>query len=801
MRRTQGRVTGDDIRSAGLRRWDGRARVTTDWINLFHEPELCWPTGDCLVYLREPGQSSRGPAFRVHTAFLKVKGFETLVDRCLTRNSIHAEAQCVLPNCPGCDPQQTLLELYIPAPHGAGLEDIFDYHVTTRNFFAWLYNRPLAGRALGKALADLKARIDVYRPDDTSQNALEVVSYAEQQKYLDFRECVDHALAALYLAETLQIQDLWVDAFAHCVGMSHRGLRSSIEYEVTSTKSKALINRARLEMDLRLDRVYKSVVDFFESEVRVGFLGLPQPARDHLFKFRAFLRKFYVDKHLCWPPDGFESDATRQKIYSAIFSDFKNLYQHLVDPESSTSLGESDVTKSGGICTHQVIQAFDIKHRYEPLAHPLPLLPKGPDSAAGQRQPLQRRLSWNPIQKRKADREARKMQDKQALITASNRDLLVMDCPLVRRFSEFEESTVDDELVGLSVIEGRKVRWLMVYAVLQTFHAIAQPPVQVRNTNNLTYSLCCQPPKRMPWQLTPVPDVRSVGRVSSQLIPDTSYSHTNALKSSTGEGMVRGRSAKARRRTTLPAHLPGSLKASLTSKTPPGSRSSSLRRLISRRAQSVVDEMPSKRPAFCEIFVEGYGNGLNEVNAEKAAPGAMELAAEQDVVEHPIQEERNEPHELVGDSVHELASDEIKAPPPLPPSDGSATTPVSMSRESSAASIASNWSKTSDKSDLGPTTPTSDAVCSLKEILHTTSSAKDLKSVTKQTSQSLVHNATDSTTIVDDEEDDPMQMPSVHFNTQTWDMILGQIPVSESPREPSTAPAGVAAAAPLVARA
>lgn len=252
MRRVQGRVTGNDIRSAGLRRWDGRARVTTDWINIFHvcfppesatpetdpslnqEPELCWPTGDCLVYLREPGQSSRGPAFRVHTTFLRVKGFESLVDRCVVRNSIHASVQCALPNCSGCDPQESVQELYIPAPHGATLEDIFDHHITTRNFFAWLYNRPLAGRTLGSALSALKARVDVYRPDNSSQNKLEVLSYAENQRYLDFRECVEHALASLYLAEKIQVEDLWVDAFAHCVGMSHRGLRSSREYPVST---------------------------------------------------------------------------------------------------------------------------------------------------------------------------------------------------------------------------------------------------------------------------------------------------------------------------------------------------------------------------------------------------------------------------------------------------------------------------------------------------------------------------------------------------------------------------------------
>ncbi|KAL2444222.1 hypothetical protein ABEF95_015964 [Exophiala dermatitidis] len=785
MRRIQGRVTRDDIRSAGLRRWDGRARVTTDWVNLFHEPELCWPTGDCLVYLREPGQSSRGPAFRVHTAFLKVKGFDSLLDRCVTRNSVHATAQCVLPNCPGCDPHQALCELYIPAPHGAGLEEIFDHHITTRNFFAWLYNRPLTGRTLGRALVYLKARIDVYRPDDSTQNTLEVVSYAENQRYLDFRECVDHALSALFLAETLRIEDLWVDSFAHCVGMSHRGLRSSIEYPLVSSKSKGLINRARQEMDLRLGRVHQSVADFFETEVTCSFLELPQPARDHLIKFRSFLRQSYVYKYGCWPPDDLEDEALQQVIYSTIFSEFEILYQYLVDAGSSTGLGESDITQSGGICIHQVIQVFDMKHNYEPVAHPLPLLPKARQSSASQRQPLQRRMSWNPIQKRKADKEARKVQDKQALISATNRHSLVTDCPLVHQFSDFEERTIDDDLEGLSLVEGRKVRWLLIYAILQTFHAISQPPQQVRNTANLTYSLCCQPPKRMPWQLAAIPNVRSIRRTTSELIPDTSYSHTNILQSSpTGENTTaRSKTVKARRRTTLPAHLPGSFVGSMTSKTAtPTSPTSSVRKLMSLRPHSFINEMPPKRAPFCEIFVEGYGNGLNEVKQDKPNPPtvlASTAESEATAVDLVVADERNnnEPHELLGESLHELPSNEIVSAAMSSPSGGSASVSLSVSRESSTSSASSKWSKTSDRSDcddLDPITPTSDVVCTLREVLHSKHGAEG----THQTS-SLPHAARDADAALVDTpkaEDDPMQMPSVHFNTQTWDRILGQIP-------------------------
>ncbi|KAI1627414.1 hypothetical protein EDD37DRAFT_260887 [Exophiala viscosa] len=804
LRRVHGRVTRDDIRSAGLRRWDGRARVTTDWVSLFHEPELCWPTGDCLVYLREPGQSSRGPAFRVHTAFLRVKGFDSLIDRCMMRNSFHTARQCVMPNCPGCDPYQTLLELYIPVPPGLGLQEIFDYHITTRNFFAWLYNRPLSGRTLGKALAELKKRIDVYRPDNSTQNMLEVVSYAENQRYLDFRECGDHALAALYLAEELQVEDLWVDAFSHCVGMNQLDLRASIEYATVSPKSRALVNKSRLEMDIRVQRLQNSVINFFQDEVSASFLGLPQPARDHLEAFRLFLKETYIKVFGSWPPQDFHDEHIKNDICTILFTDFQNLYQYLVDPESTTNMEETDISKTGGVCTIQNIQAFDAKYDYEPLAQPLPLMPKYPDSDSDKRAKSQRRKSWNPVQKRKADKEARKLCDRHALVAATNSDLLVMDCHLVRKYAEFEQQTIDDDLEGLSTVEGRKVRWMLVYAVLQTFHSISPPPKQVRNASDLTYSLCCRPPKQMPWQDKPIPTIRMVDeRRLSLLVPDQSYSHTNTTPPS-GEPISRGRSLKARR-STLPAALPSSPTDSLATKTSPLSRSSSLRRLMPRRHQSAMEQMPPKRPTFCEIYVAGYGNGLNEVEQDYVV-SPVELTAEPKQADSPVERRYSAPQGHL-DDVHELDADEgqhfralplSQSSPALPLSEGPQVPPRSgsiqalplsqstqslpqaqaMSRESSNASRSSHWSQESSSDDLSPTTPATDAICTLREILQATGLSRypDKTCIPDPKTFTVPSSSTNHVTIVDHEVDldDPMSMPSVHFNTLTWDRILAE---------------------------
>ena len=121
-------------------------------------------------------------------------------------------------------------ELYIPAPSTLSREEAFQYHITTRNFFAWLYERPLVGERLGQALISLLERMDHYRPDQ-EQNLTEVLAYIDDQGYSDFRHCSDHALAVLQFAEKHQLRALWTDAFVHCTGMND-DLDASVEFEV-----------------------------------------------------------------------------------------------------------------------------------------------------------------------------------------------------------------------------------------------------------------------------------------------------------------------------------------------------------------------------------------------------------------------------------------------------------------------------------------------------------------------------------------------------------------------------------------
>lgn len=81
-------------------------------------------------------------------------------------------------------------------------------------------------------MVDAVTKAYTYRPNHAELNNRDMLAYLDRRGYMDFRECVDHALAVLQLAESCRMESLWVNAFSHCVGM-HHGLRASIEYNVS----------------------------------------------------------------------------------------------------------------------------------------------------------------------------------------------------------------------------------------------------------------------------------------------------------------------------------------------------------------------------------------------------------------------------------------------------------------------------------------------------------------------------------------------------------------------------------------
>jgi hypothetical protein len=112
-----------------------------------------------------------------------------------------------------------LYELFIPAPYEYVKEAAFRWHLTTRNFFAFLFGKPLVGVHLGKTLIELRERIHLFRPGNHN-NDNDLLEYLENLGYLEFAHCPDYSLGLLQFAEQYELKELWIDAFAHCVGMN-----------------------------------------------------------------------------------------------------------------------------------------------------------------------------------------------------------------------------------------------------------------------------------------------------------------------------------------------------------------------------------------------------------------------------------------------------------------------------------------------------------------------------------------------------------------------------------------------------
>jgi hypothetical protein len=383
-----------------------------------------------------------------------------------------------------------------------------------------------------------------------------------------------------------------------------------------------MILKARLEMDVRLDRVSRSVINFFGLDLSGAHLGLHQTAREHFDRFRSFLHAYYIETYGFWPPASFQTGLQGQRtLYRSMYSDFRSLYHYLVDPASAPSITNSSMPAGGGLCVLQTIEAFDARHHFETLPHPMPLIPSPEDAEKALHLPREGRKSLNPIRRRRAEREFREAVSARALIDASNRDWSVSSNPLVRRVEEFETRNVSDEFEDVSLVDGRKVRWILIYAILQTLVSVTYAPKEVRHPEGLAYALCCHPPKIMPWLIGEAGAAKRAKNklklVTTELEPDINYLQTSSSSSSLSSRAVKERSK--------------SVPLSIVSNT----STSSLRGLLMSRSTSAKTKTVSKAP-FCEIFVQGYGNGLNEA---KTAPDIQpdDIAPENGPDQHDMQ--------------------------------------------------------------------------------------------------------------------------------------------------------------------
>jgi hypothetical protein len=96
--------------------------------------------------------------------------------------------------------------------------------------FAWIFKKSLVGSQLGTSLVQLLNSMNEFRSEGTDSIA-DIVEFIGDAGYAEMRNLPDHALAILHFAEHFHFRDLYIDSFAHCVGMNEILLESP-EFEV-----------------------------------------------------------------------------------------------------------------------------------------------------------------------------------------------------------------------------------------------------------------------------------------------------------------------------------------------------------------------------------------------------------------------------------------------------------------------------------------------------------------------------------------------------------------------------------------
>ncbi|KXH34401.1 hypothetical protein CSIM01_00312 [Colletotrichum simmondsii] len=639
-------IEGRMPQNSKVKRWDGAARSCSDWDNLRRDPELWFRGGNCFVHLYGKGQSRRGPAFKVPFGALLSAKCHPFVKRFMARDmpetpgSFHDQYDD-LDRWNALNPNERI-ELYIPAPPMADKEQAFSYHLATRNFFAWIFRRSVVGEHLGTALIGLLNSMAEFRGNE-QDNVSDLTSYLDEEGYYDIKGVPQHALAMLHLAEVFQLRDLYVDAFSHCVGMSEE-LFYSPEYQHIGSVSKTLIRRARTEMNSRLSQAGGMLKNFLEEELSETHLGLPAGGRAHLDRFRSFIQSFYTTKFGYYPPLSFDTRSSTifdPEIFSTMCKDFKAVYDLLVD-EEFTSIESSPLLAQGGICAVQSVQEFDERCNFKSLRHPLPLLPETVSDKASRRMSLQWLANTARGDKLKPDQ---RLVAHSAMIKAMNmRDPALLDNDFVRAYRKFEEDSVSplirvDKAEKISLVDSRKVRWILIYAVYQVLLSCTQAPSEVRDTADADYHLAVSCEKLPPWKEGR--QLQTLLRKQTDIAADTKRSQSvtdwatgchgtpSVVLSPTIEirpdvdytARSRRDEIASRRQSTCGAPAAA---APARSRSRSLSRNNPFRRSLSifRKLEEQCAPAPRKA-SYCEIVVHGYGNGTNAVKKWEGPPAEV----------------------------------------------------------------------------------------------------------------------------------------------------------------------------------
>lgn len=403
-----------------VKRWEGGGRREELWEGGGQgrkDLELWFPDGDTLVYLTERPIIPRNPqglykppppkaSFRLHSSILRKTESPFLIaalegsfrerpltpprytgangsDDGISPTSMEFEyqlgSQKKSSKSDANSEEGVQYRLYFPAQMGGDKLATHKHHLTTRNFFAVLFNKALVGMTLGQTLLDLVDRMDLYLspPNPLNYDLLDhgvseiespygslmspkgqmstqkiIIDYLKDRDFDDVRNWAEGAAGLVVWAERASasgalscglgggemvggVESLWREGFVHCTGMLAR-LEGGGEWRDISPITKALIDRASLEIQVRVAGADQRLSNFNFTDMWPTTSSAAPHARAAFDKFQKFLVKHYSSRFGSWPPHTPDGRLSRM-VYVQLQRDFSALYDYLVDRDVSWS--------------------------------------------------------------------------------------------------------------------------------------------------------------------------------------------------------------------------------------------------------------------------------------------------------------------------------------------------------------------------------------------------------------------------------------------------------------------------------
>lgn len=458
-------------------------------------------------------------------------------------------------------------EIYVPWPGSVtGIHSTI-WHITTRNFFAIMYDASaLVGTTLYEAMSILFQRLVLY-PDYLDRNISPVAwltDYVVRHKFDDVRNNPSYAASLLAFSEVHGVhwREGYIEAFVHCVGMLTMGLQTIPEWNYITPHTKMFLQNANLELEERIHRAQGWLLSFDFTEMWPTTSAPPSSARGCFDRLRKWLCRYYEHAFLHWPPTNDVTWLSRDMVLR-LRNDFHGLYDYLVDREIMFDGSEyrpgqkwAITSKSGQafradtmeLPLTDILIGFDERNGFPHIPHPYPITPTSMPVQIKPKTPFTLKKPLSP-----AEMLAQSRRKALSYAEASNvynlRDQY-MHTDLVSNFIRFEQNDMVDHL---DPFEARRGRWVLIYGILQVLATVSVDSPNLRYKEGVQYHLSPQMKGIVPWgeRGSPPEEEADHQRSHCWIVPSTwsasvpkarPGAHKPIIWGQFGDGRVRGES-------------------------------------------------------------------------------------------------------------------------------------------------------------------------------------------------------------------------------------------------------------------